>query len=183
MNKKDMELIQKMVAETVISVITAKKQETPVKTGVQTPKTPPKEKIDSPPHTKKDIPTLLNAMTPQDLKDTFGDMTQNPKETPYKVSGITKWYETNNIQLKNKFDRISLTYSDKHLILLKQLSTVKKGIFNTVKANCLNSLREKLKTIPETNRYGQEMSDKQRESIENALNSEIARWNDGTKTE
>lgn len=182
MNKKDMELIQKMVAETVISVITAKKQETPVKTGVQTTKTPQKEKS-SVVHTKKDIPTLLNAMTPEQLKETFGDMTKNPKETPYKVSGITKWYENNNIQLKNKFDRISLTYSDKHLILLKQLSTVKKGIFNTVKANCLNSLREKLKNIPETNRYGQEMSDKQRESIENALNSEIARWNDGTKTE
>ena len=166
---------KQQIAEIIVSVLSAKKQ-VPTTKREQV-----KEKSTVPEHSKSDIPTILKKMSLKEIKNTFGDMTQNPKESPYLCNGITQFFKDYNIQLTDKRDRISLTYEHKHLILNRLLKDAPQKKKDAVKKNCIAHLKQKIKAIPEIDRWGNEMTDKKREHIEYNLNKEIQRWENATE--
>jgi len=173
MSKQD----KKEIAEIVLTILTAKKQETPVKTGTKTPK---QDKNASPPHKKSDIPKLLTDMTPKESIDLFGNLLDSE---PYK-SHISPFYAKYNIILDTeKYERKTLTYEQKHNIILKQLQGTSKKEFTRQKARHLKFLREKLASPPEVNIFGKVMSDKNLENWQNALTKEVQRWENESYTE
>ena len=174
MSKQD----KKEIAEIVLSIITAKKQDVPSKKGTQKEKT--QDKNASPPHKKSDIPQLLIDMNQKESTDLFGNLLQ---AEPYKVH-ISPFYAKYNIQLDvSKYERKTLTYEQKHNIILKQLTGVSKKEFTRQKARHLKFLREKLASPPETNIYGKVMTDKNLENWQNSLNKEVLRWESETYKE
>jgi hypothetical protein len=179
MNKKDQQLIADMIAQSIKAIITAKKPETETKTTKKEKNASPPEK-QIPPHKKSDIPQLLNAMTVKESQELFGDILK--VDTPYKMH-ISPFYAKYNIQLgENKFDKKNLTYEQKHSIIVKQLSDVSKKTFTAQKQRHLKHLKDKIASPPETDMWGNPMTDKKLESIASNLQKEIERWNDG-KTE
>jgi len=134
-----------------------------------------KKTIEIAEHKKSDIPTLIKAMDKDTLISTFGIMKNNTKDQPYHTIGISQFFSENNIKLTG-FQRIGLSYNDKHLILVGQLKGETTKTQQKVRQTCLNYLQEKLKNIPETTRYGKPMTDKQRENMTKALQDEINRW-------
>lgn len=166
MSKQD----KKEIAEIVMAIITAKKADEPVKTGNKKPK---QEKNASPPHKKSDIPQLLTDMNQKESIDLFGNLLQSE---PYKAS-ISPFYAKYNIILDTeKYERKTLTYEQKHSIIMKQLAGTSKKEFTKQKQRHLKFLREKLANPPETNIFGKVMSDKNLENWQNALSKEVQRW-------
>jgi len=177
MNTKDKKEIADMIAESLKAIITAKKQDTPAKTGTKTAK---KDKNASPPHKKSDIPQLLTDMNQKESIDLFGNLLQ---AEPYKAH-ITPFYQKYNIVLDTaKFERKTLTYEQKHNIIIKQLTGASKKEFTKQKQRHVKFLREKLASPPETNIFGKVMSDKNLENWQNALNKEVLRWESETYKE
>jgi len=169
MSKQDKKDIADMISASLQALITAKKPETPSK------KEKPKqqEKNASPPHKKSDIPQLLTDMPQKECIDLFGNLLQSE---PYKAS-ISPFYAKYNIVLDTeKYERKTLTYEQKHNIILKQLQGASKKEFTRQKARHLKFLREKLASPPETNIFGKVMSDKNLENWQNALTKEVQRW-------
>jgi hypothetical protein len=174
MSKQD----KKEIAEIVLTILTAKKQEVPAEKGTQKKK--PQEKNASPPHKKSDIPQLLTDMNKKESTDLFGNLLQ---AEPYKAH-ITPFYQKYNIVLDTaKFERKTLTYEQKHNIIIKQLTGASKKEFTKQKSRHVKFLREKLASPPETNIFGKVMSDKNLENWQNALNKEVLRWESETYKE
>ena len=164
MNQKE----KKEIVDLIISVLSTKKADVQEK---------PKKKNTVKEHNKSDVPEILKQMTKTESIKRFGFMTNNPKEMPYRTTGIKQFFEDYNIQLKNKYEKQALTYENKHTILEKQLNGEKPQKINKVKQNCIRFLQHKLKNIPEITRYGKEMTDRQRDNIKRAIQGEIDRWN------
>lgn len=172
LSKKDMELIASLIdgklnANNTTTTTTTTKQEkkNPVKKGVQ--------------HKKSEIPSLISKMSKQETIDIFGDMTANPKETPYLCS-LENFFETYNIQLETRVrngkeitDKPFLSRQLRHSIIMKQLNGESKKLFDTVKKNCIGFLQEKISKIPENATIPQQ---KQKEYNL----AEIQRWNNET---
>lgn len=134
--------------------------------------------IKIPPHSRSEIPQLLNAMTKDSTLAYFGIMKNNPSDKPYAMVGISKFYRDNNIQVNSeKFERIMFTYEHKHLILTKQLQGETKTTINKVRQNCISYLQGKLKEIPTATRNGRPLTDKQKQGMTNSITAELLRWN------
>jgi hypothetical protein len=179
MNTKDKKEVADIVAQALQQLLTAKKQDTPVKKGKQTPKTPlpPPEQI--PPHQKAEIPSLIASMTPKQATEVFGDML-DLKTKPYSAK-ISPFYALYNIQLAdNPYDKKNLTYEQKHLVILKQLENSTKAQFTAQKTRHLKYLRDKVKNPPEHDMWGNPLTDKKLESMTANLQKEIARWESAT---
>jgi len=171
LSKKDMELIASLIdgklSKAEVPTTTTKQQEkkTPAKKGVK--------------HKKSEIPSLISKMTKQESVEIFGDMTVNPKETPYLCS-LENFFETYNIQLETRVrngkeitDKPFLSRQLRHSIIMKQLDGETKKTFDTVKKNCIEFLQEKISKIPENATIPQQ---KQKEYNL----AEIQRWNNET---
>jgi hypothetical protein len=173
MSKQD----KKEIAEIVLTILTAKKQDVPEEKGTQKEKKPKQEKNASPPHKKSDIPQILADMNQKESIDLFGNALES---VPYKVS-ISPFYAKYNIQLDvAKYERKTLTYEQKHNIIIKQLTGVSKKEFTKQKSRHVKFLQEKLASPPETNIFGKVMSDKNLENWQNSLNKEVLRWESET---
>ncbi len=175
MNSKDKKEVADIVAQTVMAILTAKKQDSPRNTGEQNKaQKKQQEKNASPPHKKSDIPALLTAMNRKESIELFGDITKNP---PYKQQ-ISPFYNKYNIELDTaKYERKTLTYEQKHSVILTQLKGQGQKLFDKVKKAHTKDLTTKLANPPITNIFGKEMSDKQLESRQASLQKELSRWN------
>ena len=137
--------------------------------AVVTPKT--RSTMAIPAKTRKDVPVLLNAMSKEATIKAFGFMVSNPHDTPYHCIGISKFYADNNIVLTG-YQKVGLTYGEKHIILDKQLHGESSQVRKRVMAACIKAINSKLMVIPTT-----AMSDKVKDSMTKALRAEIQRWN------
>ena len=105
-------------------------------------------------HTNKDIPTLINKMSKDELKTVFGTDIGKNKENPYKC-GIKEFVKKFNIVSENAYP-VYLKYENKHLIIKKLYGDKTKKI-------CTDFLKEKLPTAKNS-------------FVEKALQNELSRW-------
>jgi hypothetical protein len=170
LSEKDKQDVAGIVAIALKELISAKKPEsTEKKTEKKGEKAPPE-------HKKADIPTLINSMSPGESKELFGNILERE---PYQLD-ISKFYREKNIVLEDKGkykDTKNLTLEQKHLVIMKQLSVVKKSVFNSEKKRHIAHLQNKIAHPPETNMFGRELTDKNIESINTNLQKQIDRWN------
>ena len=169
MNAKD----KKEIAEIVLAVLSAKKQESPRKTGVQNQ--PQQEKKDIPPRKKADIPQILNSMSAVQSKTTLGDITQRE---PYSFT-ISNFYKEYNIQLATdgKYpESKNLTIEQKHSIIEKQLSGLAQKQQEKQTKRHITFVKEKIAHPPTHNIYKRELTPKQQEKIVQAWTQELLRW-------
>jgi hypothetical protein len=145
MNKQEKQMFV-MFQEFMKQQQTDKKPVQQEKKEKNTPKTPPKTRIIA------EIPEILRSMDKKSCIKTFGNMTLNPKETPYLCS-VEKFFTEYGISPRKKKDGTELkpflSRQLRHSIIIKQLTGENQKLFNTVKTNCIKFLQEKINAIPE----------------------------------
>ena len=123
---------------------------------------------------RSEIPELIKSLSKKQLTKLFGDLTVNPKETPYHITGNKNFFTLFGIDA-GKNENYSLSKAVVHLIIVKQLQGTSKTLFDTVKTNCISYLENKVKH-PVQIMYGRPVSDMQRENMIRYNTEEIARW-------